>query len=140
MARKVEKIGLEIEDVNGSFARLMDEAPKVARRFLSTAVFSTAAAIQRHMEELAPLGPDDEGLTPGEHIKFDIEHRGRNGALSAQVGIFDDENQVKVAVFNEYAPNRHAFMRPSAEAEAGPFIERAKLALQQCERFLSHGW
>jgi hypothetical protein len=134
------KIVVEVEDVNGSFKRLMVQAPKQARRFLSTAVFSTGAAVQRTMEATAPFGPEGEGATPSDHIKLDIEHRGRHGGLSARVGVFDDEGQVAVATFNEYAPNRQPFMKAAAINESGEFVARAVKALQQCERVLSQGW
>lgn len=134
------QIAVEIEDVNGSFARLIDEAPKKARQFLSTAVFQTGAAVQRTMESLAPVGPDGAGLTPFTHIKLDIEHRGRSGGLMANVGIFDDPEQASVALFNEYSPNRQPFMVPAAQAEAGGFALRATEALQKCERYFSQGF
>lgn len=130
---------IEVEDVDGSFQRLIDQAPKLARRFLSTAVFSTGAAVQRAMESTAPFGPDGQGATPSDHIKLDIEHRGPNGALWALVGIFDDEAQVAVATFNEYAPNKQPFMKAAAISESGEFVARATKALQQCERALSIG-
>jgi hypothetical protein len=131
------RVDIEVEDVNGSFARLIREAPKKARYFLSTAVFQTAAAVEREMDARVAFGPDGEGRTPNEHIKLDIEHRGRHGGLHAQVGVFDDLDQMFVAIYNEYAPNEQSFMKPSAEAEAGPFLDRAKRALAQCERALT---
>lgn len=134
------QIIVEIEDVNGSFARLINEAPKKVRQFLSTAVFLTAGAVRRTMDANAPVGPDGEGLTPFAHLKADIEHRGRSGGLMAQVGIFDDPDQAAVALFNEYSPNRQPFMRPAAEAEARGFAVRATEALQQVERYFSQGF
>ncbi len=134
------KISAVVIDVNGSFKRLMTEAPKQSKKFLSTAVFLTAAAVRRRMETTAPVGPSGEGRAPGDHISQDIEHRGRNGALSARVGIFDDPDQVAVAAYNEYAPNRQPFMKRSAEAESEGYRQRAIEALQQCERFLSQGF
>jgi hypothetical protein len=134
------KIVAEVEDVGGSFKRLISQAPKQARRFLSTAVFSTAAAIQTTMEATAPFGPEGQGATPSDHIKLDIEHRGRHGGLSARVGVFDDEGQVAVATYNEYAPNEQPFMKPAAVNESGAFVARAVKALQQCARVLSQGW
>jgi hypothetical protein len=139
MARAM-KIVVEVEDVGGSVARLLDLAPKKVRQFLSTAVFQTAAAVQRGMEATAPVGPDDQGRTPGLHIAQDIEHRGRHGSLHAQVGVFDDPDQVAVATYNEYRPNRQPFMRISAQAQSGPFEERARQALGYCERFFTRGF
>lgn len=134
------QIAVEIEDVNGSFARLIDEAPKKARQFLSTAVFRTAAAVQRTMEQTAVLGPEGQGLTPFEHIRLSIEQRGRTGGLMQQVGIFDDPDQVSVAMFNEYSPDRQPFMRASADRTASLFLTHATEALQQAERYFSQGF
>jgi hypothetical protein len=125
-----------IEDVNGSFKRFLDQAPKVARQYLSTAVFLTAGGIQKQMEANAPQGPDGEGLTPGTHIKAMVEHRGRNKGLHAQVGYFEPDDAA-VALFNEYLPNKQPFMRPAASSESEPFKARAMRALEQCERDLS---
>lgn len=134
------KITVEVVDVNGSLARLIKEAPKACKKFLSTAVFLTAGSIQRVMEADAPLGPTGEGRTPTEHIKFDIEHRGRTGSLVARVGIFDNPDQIAVATYNEYQPNQQKFMKPSAEARETEFHERATSALKQMERYLSQGF
>ncbi|CAN5850610.1 hypothetical protein BH18ACI5_BH18ACI5_04410 [soil metagenome] len=128
-----------IKDVNGSFARMVREAPKLAKRHLSTAVFQTAGVAQRRMEANAPLGPDGEGLTPGGHIKFDIERRGRTGGLSATVGLFDPD-QAAVALFNEYVPNRQPFMRPASKASERKFEHEATAALVKVERALAGGF
>jgi len=133
----VARITVEIEDVKGSFRRLIDDAPKRVRHYMSTAVFQTSMAVLREMEARAPLGPEGQGLTPDEHIKFDLEHKGRVTALSQRVGIFDNVGQASVALFNEYSPDRQPFMKPAAEAEAGPFKDRAIAALQKVERELS---
>jgi hypothetical protein len=127
---------IALEDVNGSFKRFMDQAPKKAKQYLSTAVFLTAAGVQREMEAGAPEGPDGEGLTPGTHIKALVEHRGRNKGLHAQIGYFEPDDAA-VALFNEYLPNKQPFMRPAAQAESEPFKARAMRALEQCERDLS---
>ena len=142
MAR-VSRVTVEIEDVNGSFARLVKESPKIAKRYLSTAVFETAGAVQQGMEARMKLGPEGEGATPYDHIKLDVEHRGRNGSLSARVGIFDDEAQVAVATYQEYGTKagtpRHPAMKESAQAESEPFKKRAMRALEQCARDLERG-
>jgi hypothetical protein len=134
------RVTIEIEDVRGSFARLIKEAPKAARRFLSTAVFQTAAAVQREQEARYNMGPEGQGLTPDQHIKLDVEHRGRTGSLHAQVGIFDDADQVQVAMLDEWKPNKHGVQKQSAVAESEPFKKRAIDALQKCERYLSQGF
>lgn len=131
-----KKVIVELEDVGDSFKRFIALAPKKAKQYLSTAVFSTGAGVQRQIEANAPMGPDDEGLTPGAHIKLDVEHRGRFKGLHAQVGFFEAD-QAAVALFNEYLPNKQPFMRPAAVSESGPFKTRAMRALQQCERDLS---
>ena len=139
MARAL-KVTVELEDVNGSMARLIRETPKAVRRFLSTAVFLTAGGVRREMEAGYNLGPAGEGRTPDQHLKLDVEHRGKTGSLHARVGIFDDEDQVAVALYNEYNPNRQAVQRKAAQAESEPFKQRALRALAQCERYLSQGF
>lgn len=140
---RTAQVRVQIIDENGSFRRLLQEAPKVVRRFLSTAVFLTAGAVHREMESRLKLGPEGEGLTPTEHIKHDVEHRGKSGSLNARVGIFDDEAQVAVATYQEYGTpqhGRHPAMKQSAQAESEAFKARAIRALQQMERYLSQGW
>lgn len=134
------KIIVEVVDVKGSFKRLIKEAPKVARKHLFGAVFSTAAAVRTTMEATAPLGPTGQGRTPLDHIKNDIEHRQKDGSLSARVGIFDDPDQVAVATYNEYAPDQQPFMKPSALANESRFHTLAINALQLMERYLSQGF
>lgn len=134
------EITVVIEDVNGSFRRLIDEAPKKARQFMSTAIFRTAGEVRRSMEQTAPLGPDGVGLTPFDHIRLDIQHRGRTGGLMAQVGIFDDPDQAAVAMFNEYSPNKQPFMRDAAVASAGSFLAHVTEAIKQVERYFDQGF
>jgi hypothetical protein len=131
------RITVEIEDVKGSFRRLIDDAPKRVRKYMATAVFQTSMAVLREMEARAAMGPEGEGLTPDEHIKLDLTHQGRVTAMSQRVGIFDNAGQAAVALFNEYSPDHQPFMKPAAEAEAGPFLARAIEALQKVERELS---
>jgi hypothetical protein len=131
------RIVTELVDVNGSYKRMLREMPKTFRRMLATAVWDTADAVEVHMEADAPLGPEGEGLTPDEHIKLDIEQRGSRKRLYAQVGIFDDMDQVLVGVFNEYRPNRQPFMQTAARAEEASFVSRARRACQRAEQALA---
>ena len=58
----------------------------------------------------------------------------------AEVGIFDDPDDVSVAIFNEYSPNKQPFMRPAAESEASAFLARATAAVQKIEQHFSQGF
>ena len=126
MAR-TPKITVELVDVNGSFARLIREAPKKARQFLSTAVFQTTAAVHRGMEAAVPVDQGDL------RNALEFTHRGLHG----KAGVLNDPEQAAVAQFNEYAPNKQPFMRPAAEQESNAFKSRAERALAQMERALT---
>ena len=129
MARTV-RFDIEIEDVKGSFKRMCEVAPKKAREFLSRAVLLTTAGVLTRMETAVPVDQGDlkTALT--------MTHKGLHG----RAGVLDDPDQAEVAVFNEYAPNRQPFMKPSAEAESNDFKKRAEYALEQMERYLSQGF
>jgi hypothetical protein len=136
MARTV----LQIEDVGGSFARLLKQAPKVMRQCVYDALDRTAFALSRRMEASAPVGPD------APHIKDHVTWKRRG--LTAQAGFIDATQQAgpnndatiaEVAMFNEYLPNKQPFMRPAAESEASDFVKRMKAAIGQAERDLSGG-
>ena len=124
MAR-TEKISITIEDVNGSFARLIKQAPKEARSFLSQAVATTTVAVSQRMRARVPV---DEG-----ELKAAIDVRLPKGTrLAGEAGVFDGE-QAGVALYNEYQPNVQPFMRPSAQDEAEDFKQRAIKALKKLE-------
>jgi hypothetical protein len=132
--------GLEIVDLNGSFARFVKTAPKDMRAVLAGEVKATAFALARRMEAKAPKGPD------APHIKEAVTSKARG--LSAQVGYINATQPAgpdstatiaEVALFNEYRPNRQPFMRPAAEAEASDYVRRMKAAIGQVERNLSGG-
>jgi len=132
--------GFEIEDVGGSFARFVKNAPKDVRSALNDAVKKTCFAMEGRMSVLAPKGPDSP------HIKDAVTHKVRG--LTGQVGFIDatqqagadnDATLADVALFNEYSPNKQPFMRPAAEAESSDFVRRATHALTQAERNLSGG-
>jgi hypothetical protein len=132
--------GLFVEDVNGSFAKFLREAPRVARAYLHDAVEKSAFAVQQRMKSLAPVGPD------APHIREAITYRRRG--QRADVGLLDatqpaapgsSATLADVGLFNEYDPNRQPFMRPAAEQEDGPFIRRVIDAIKRVERDLSAG-
>ena len=129
MAR-TPKITVELEDVNGSFARMVREAPKKARQFLSTAVFETTAGVLRGMEARVAA---DEGDLKNALV---FTHRGLHG----KAGVLNDPEQAAIAQFNEYAPNKQPFMKPAAEQESDAFKQRATRALEQMERYLTQGF
>ena len=112
MARTV----VGIEDVGGSFARFLKQAPKVARAEIAKAVAKTAEHLADEMFDNAPPRSD----TPP-HVKdaIDYESRGLSGkagvlAGSEPAGGTDGTTQGMVALFNEYAPNKQPFMLPAA--------------------------
>jgi hypothetical protein len=136
----IPKVTVSLEDVGGSFKRMCEEAPKLARQMMGTAVFTTAMKTLSAMEAAAPEGPDDEGLTPGEHIRLDLETQWTSGRpLSARVGIFDNDGQAHVALYNEYEPNQQPFMRTSLFAQESAFHAAASAALVSIERKLALG-
>jgi hypothetical protein len=129
-----QQIRVTIEDVNGSFARFIQRAPKEVRSVLSGAVSKTTFAVWQRMHARVSVGPD------APHIKDDLEAKlPKRDGLNGRVGIFDNDAQAHVALYNEYRPNRQPFMRVSALDEESNFRNRATAALQQVERNLSGG-
>ena len=124
MAR-VERITITIEDVNGSFARLLKQAPKEARSFLSQAVATTTTSVAMRMRARVPV---DEG-----ELKAAIDTKlPRGNGLSGHAGVFDP-TQAEIALYNEYHPNEQPFMKPSAQDESEDFKQRAIKALKKLE-------
>jgi hypothetical protein len=126
-----------IEDVGGSFARFLKQAPKVVRHAVIDAVELTAFSLSKRMEQDAPVGPD------APHIKDYVTWKRRG--MTAQAGYIDATDAAgpgnaatiaDVAAMNEYAPNKQPFMRPAAEREAPIFVKRMKNAMQDVERLL----
>jgi hypothetical protein len=112
---------------------LFREAPKEVRAYLSHAVSTTTVAIGQRMQATVPVDSGD--------LKRAIDWKlPRRNGLMGRVGVLDDPNQAAIALFNEYRPNRQAFMRPAMEAEAGAFASRCKRALEQVEAALSRGF
>jgi hypothetical protein len=144
-----QRHGILLEDVNGSFARLIDNGPKEARKLVQAAVKSTCFALERRMATSAPVGPDSP------HLREAVSHKvhglnGRVGYIEGQGG--DDASRADaptwngmvmtnawVALFNEYNPNRQPWMKPSAERESSDFVKRVADAMGQVERNLSGG-
>lgn len=131
MSRASEKTNVVLEDVDGTFATFTREAPKLVKKLLGTAVFLTESRVLKTMEANAPLGTDG-GLTPGEHIKWDLEGDWKASyPLSAKVGILNNDEQAHVALYNEYVPNAQPFMRPAASVNAEYFKAQAIAALER---------
>ena len=129
---------VELIDVDGSFQRLLKEAPKLAKEEMKLAIRKTAFAVAQRVRAAAPVGPN------APHIRDAVEIRQRG--LMAQVGYLSNApavagksipSQAGVALFNEYNPNQQPFMRPSAKAEAGDFLRRATEAIRGIERNLA---
>lgn len=134
------KITAELEDVDNTFQKFVTEAPKLTRKLLGTAVFLTARLVLGSMEAGAPQGPDGQGLTPGEHVKFDLDENWRaSKPLSARVGILDDPEQALVALWNEYSPDEQPFMVPAALANEAQFQAEAAAALRSLEKQFAQG-
>jgi hypothetical protein len=134
------KITAELEDVGNTFRTFVTEAPKLTRKLLGTAVFLTSRRVLGSMEAGAPKGPDGQGLTPGEHIKFDLdENWSASRPLSARVGILDDPEQALVALWNEYSPDEQPFMVPAALANEAQFQVEAAAALGRLEKQFAAG-
>jgi hypothetical protein len=126
-----------IEDVGGSFARFLKQAPKVVKHHVIDAVELTAFSLGKRMEQDAPVGPD------APHIKDFVTWKRRG--MTAQVGYLDATEAAGpgntatiagVALMNEYAPNKQPFMRPAAERESPIFVKRMKNAIKDIEAAL----
>jgi hypothetical protein len=129
------RVNVWVEDAGGSFRRLINESPKVARELLQDALDKTAFSLAQRMRSKAPVGPD------APHIKDHVTTAGRG--LSRSVGYINattaagpvnKHSIASVALFNEYMPNQQPFMRPAAEAEGPDFAKRVTQAMQQLER------
>jgi hypothetical protein len=132
--------GFVLEDVGGSFQRLLEMETRYARARLHDAVDRTAFALQQRMKANAPVGPE------APHIKDDVTYKTRGQA--AQVGFIDatepaapgnPASQADVALYNEYNPNQQPFMMPAAETEARDFMKRIEDAISLIEKDLSGG-
>jgi hypothetical protein len=123
-----------IEDVDGSFKRFIQKAPKEVRANLQDAVRKTAFGVGQRMRANAPVGPD------APHIRNDIDVQHGRG-LSSKVGYFggsdNSSDQAHIALYNEFKPNAQPFMRPAAEDEESSFRQLATAALKNAERSLS---
>ncbi len=129
-----EKVTVELIDVDGSFARFLKAAPKEMRAALSEAVGKTTFALAQRMKAQAPIGPD------APHMREAIEAQmPKRNSLMGRAGVFDNDTEAHVALYNEYRPNVQPFMRPAARDEDSDFKVRATKALQQAERALSGG-
>lgn len=120
-----------LEDVGGSFAAFKRAAPKVFREAMIEAVKKTTFAVNQRLHATAPVGPD------APHIKDDMTMVMRG--LTGRAGIFDNDEQAHVALFNEYSPNHQPFMRAAADDEADEFLKRATRAMQQATMSLTSG-
>lgn len=117
-------VRVTLEDVNGSFARFVREAPKVLKKHAFAAAEQTRQVVARRIYEKAPVGPN------APHMRDAIEVRG------TYIGIFDPE-QAAVALYNEYRPNQQPFMADSARDEDAGFRAREEKAIKQTEHELS---
>lgn len=125
---------VRLEDVNGSFARFIREAPKEARLACKDAVQKTTFAVLQRMQATVPVGPD------APHIKDDLAMAVRG--LSGKVGILTSSGEgdsAHIALYNEYVPNKQPFMRPAAKAEQDVFVRRMSEAIGKIERRLGSG-
>lgn len=122
-----------IEDVGGRFKALFTQGPKVFRQNLGGAIKLSAFGLGQRMKAKAPRS--EAQYAP--HIQDEIEVAARG--LSARVGILDQGPtgmEADIAVYNEYAPNKQPFMRPSAEAHESEFVRDITRALKVAERQL----
>ena len=121
-----------LEDVDGGWDRFIKTAPNLVKTLLSDAVGKTTFAVLQRLKASAPVGPEAPHMRDALSAKLP-----KRDALTGRAGIFDNDEEAHVALFNEYAPNHQPFMRSSADAEAGEFSRRASAALSQVERQLS---
>lgn len=134
MGRRMTRYGAVLEDVNGSFARFIREAPKEARMLCAAAVKDTTFAVLQRMQATVPVGPD------APHIKDDLGMKA--SGLSGRAGILASSGEgdsAHIALYNEYDPNQQPFMRPAAKAEQPLHLRRMREAIGQLERRLGSG-
>jgi hypothetical protein len=119
-----------LEDVNGSFARFLREAPKEARADLSYAITVTTFAVEQRMKarvrEIAYL--------TGDMYRAVESAPPRRQGLTGRAGILNAPAEAEVALFNEYSPNHQPFMRPSVDQEQKDFVRRVTAAVAQIDR------
>jgi hypothetical protein len=130
-----KRVNVYIDDVGGSFARFIKNAPKEAKEQLAHAVRVSAVGVAQRMRANVAVGPD------APHLKDDVDVTQRG--MSARIGFFgggsDASDQPHIALYNEFTPNTQPFMRPAAEDESSEFRSRAIKALRAAERNLSVG-
>lgn len=112
---------------------MIREAPKHVRVYLNHAVITTATSVAQRMRARVAV---DEGELKG---AIDTKLPKSKTSLHAQAGVFAPEEEVAVAMFNEYIPNKQPFMRAAAQDEASGFKDRAQRALKQAEDALTRG-
>lgn len=132
------KVGIEIVDVGGRFARLASNSSREFRRALAPAVAKGTERLADEMFDLSPPRSDDPP-----HVKDAIDYESRG--LSGKAGILNggesagsgDTTMGEVALFNEYDPNEQPFMRPAAENVANDFARDVTQALERAVRSLA---
>lgn len=137
------KITTAVEDVGGSFRRLVTQLPRDARSYIHDAVEKTAFSMAGRMRHLAPTGTD------APHIREAITYKRRG--QRAEIGVLNSAggadpaapgstaSMADVALYNEYHPNQQPFMRPAAEAENDDFTKRVTTAVQQAVKAFEVG-
>lgn len=150
---KFDKIGggFEIVDADGSVERFFQNGPKVVRKLLQAPLQKTAFVIGQRMKATVRVSDDAPHLrdlvtTKGRGLSWQVGYiDGQGGELQAgehsewkKQGI-DHVTVAMTALFEEYNPNKHPFMRTAAEAESKEFVREMTDTLQQVERALSGG-
>jgi HK97 gp10 family phage protein len=131
------RYGSVLEDVNGSFARFIENAPKEVRMMAGAAVKTSTFALLQRMKASAPVGPD------APHIKDDLDMSVRG--MSGRAGILKasgEGDSAHIALYQEYGTRRHddqRFMRPAAMAEKSDHLRRMTEALGLLEKRLGSG-
>jgi hypothetical protein len=128
------RITTRLEDVNGSFKRMIEQAPKETKALLSAAVQTTTFALGQRMKAMAPVSDE------APHMRDDITIKVRG--LNGRAGILKGEGEndsAHVALYNEFVPNKQPFLRPAAFAERSDFARRAKEAIGLLDKRLGSG-
>ena len=128
------RITTRLEDVNGSFKRMCEQAPREAKALMASAVQVTTFALGQRMKATAPVS--DEAPHMRDDISISVRGlNGRAGILKAS----GEGDSAHIALYNEFLPNKQPFMRPAAIAEKSDFARRAKEAIGLLDKRLGSG-
>ena len=117
-------IKVDVVDVGGSLRRLVAMGPRTIRVYAKPAIRVSAHAVADRIRSTVHVSDRPP------HLKDNVEVAVHPDKLFADVGFFSDPDMAAVALYEEYNPNQHPFMRPALEAEENEFHARFVKALK----------